>query len=68
MSFFLPNSNSFAQVACQVIFKTVTFIIIIESCNLQPFISTYHTWSYDIEPHLWEGVLDTTLCDKVCQW
>ena len=20
------------------------------------------------EPRLWRGVLDTTLCDKVCQW
>jgi hypothetical protein len=24
--------------------------------------------SCEIEPHSWRGVLDTTLCDKVCQW
>ena len=23
--------------------------------------------SCEFEPHSWEGVLDTTLCDKVCQ-
>ena len=22
----------------------------------------------EIEPHSWQDVLDTTLCDKVCQW
>jgi hypothetical protein len=37
-------------------------------------------WSLDLQPHVqsvpittnigssWRGVLDTTLCDKVCQW
>jgi hypothetical protein len=24
--------------------------------------------SYEFEPRSWGGVLDTTLCDKVCQW
>ena len=24
--------------------------------------------SYDFKSHSWWGVLDTTLCDKVCQW
>jgi hypothetical protein len=23
--------------------------------------------AYEFEPRLWRGVLDTTLCDKVCQ-
>jgi hypothetical protein len=31
-------------------------------------ISAYHHYSCEIEPCLWRGVLDTTLCDKVCQW
>ena len=31
-------------------------------------ISAYHHWSCEFEPHSWRGVLDTTLCDKVCQW
>ena len=31
-------------------------------------ISAYHHWSCDFEPRSWRGVLDTTLCDKVCQW
>ena len=31
-------------------------------------ISAYHHWSCECEPCWWRGVLDTTLCDKVCQW
>jgi len=31
-------------------------------------IGTYHYWSCEFEPHSWRGVLDTTLCDKVCKW
>jgi hypothetical protein len=31
-------------------------------------ISAYHQQSCDFESHSWRGVLDTTLCDKVCQW
>jgi hypothetical protein len=31
-------------------------------------ISAYHQWSCEFEPRSWRGVLDTTLCDKVCQW
>jgi hypothetical protein len=30
--------------------------------------SAYNHWSYEFEPRSWRGVLDTTLCDKVCQW
>ena len=29
-------------------------------------ISVYHYWSCEFEPCSWQGVLDTTLCDKVC--
>ena len=31
-------------------------------------ISAYHNYSCVIESRSWRGVLDTTLCDKVCQW
>jgi hypothetical protein len=31
-------------------------------------ISVYHPQRYEFEPRSWQGVLDTTLCDKVCQW
>ena len=31
-------------------------------------ISAYHHSSCEFEPHSWQGVLDTTLCNKVCQW
>jgi hypothetical protein len=31
-------------------------------------IVAYHHLSYKFEPHSWRGVLDKTLCDKVCQW
>jgi hypothetical protein len=31
-------------------------------------ISAYHHWRCEFEFHSWRGVLDATLCDKVCQW
>jgi len=31
-------------------------------------ISAYHHYICEFEPRSWRGVLDTTLCDKVCQW
>ena len=31
-------------------------------------VSAYHYYSCEFEPRSWRGVLDTTLCDKVCQW
>ena len=31
-------------------------------------ISASHHESYEFESHSWWDVLDTTLCDKVCQW
>ena len=29
--------------------------------------SAYHHYNCEFEPCSWRGVLDTTLCDKVCQ-
>ena len=31
-------------------------------------ISAYHHWSCEFEYRPGRGVLDTTLCDKICQW
>ena len=31
-------------------------------------ISAYHHLSFEFEPRSWRGVLDTILCDNVCQW
>jgi hypothetical protein len=31
-------------------------------------ISAYHHESCELKSCSWRGVLDTTLCDKVCQW
>ena len=31
-------------------------------------ISTYHHYRCEFESRTWRGVLDTILCDKVCQW
>jgi len=31
-------------------------------------ISTYHHWCCEFESRSWQCVLDTTVCDKVCQW
>ena len=30
-------------------------------------ISAYHHYSCEMESRSWQGVFDTTLCDKVCQ-
>ena len=30
-------------------------------------IVAYHHLSCEFEPHSWRGVLDKTVCDKVCQ-
>ena len=30
--------------------------------------NAYHHWSCVFESRSWRGVLDATLCDKVCQW
>ena len=31
-------------------------------------VSAFHHYSCEFEPCSWRGVLDTTLCDKICQW
>ena len=31
-------------------------------------ISAYHHYRCELESRSWRGVLDTTLCDKDCQW
>ena len=31
-------------------------------------ITAYHHWCCEFGPRSWRGVIDTTLCDKVCQW
>jgi len=31
-------------------------------------INTYHHWNCEFESRSCRGVLDTTLCDQVCQW
>ena len=31
-------------------------------------INIYHHLSCQFESHSWRGALNTTLCDKVCQW
>jgi len=30
--------------------------------------SAYHHYNCELESRSWRGALDTTLCDKVCQW
>ena len=31
-------------------------------------ISAYHHRICEFDPRSWRGILDTTICDKVCQW
>jgi hypothetical protein len=42
---------------CMVVGFTTTYAI-----------SAYHHWHCECELRSWRGVLDATLCDKVCQW
>jgi len=37
-------------------------------CTPTYAISAYHHLSCDFESRSWRGLLDTALCDKVCQW
>ena len=37
------------------------------SCKVQ-FLTTYTISASEFEPRSWQGALDTTLCEKVCQW
>ena len=32
------------------------------------FTTTHAIWCCELEPRSWRGLLDTTLCDTVCQW
>ena len=49
------------------------FVRLTHFCTVVGFPTTYATSAYhhykcEFEPRSWRGVLDTTLCDKVCQW
>jgi hypothetical protein len=64
---------------CFILFTTYTNLLSI-ICPLEVRCSwSYGSWIYnylcnrcnlscEFEPHSWRGVLDTTLCDKDCQW
>jgi hypothetical protein len=45
-----------------------TFVYMIVWITTACPISAYNHESCDFEPSSCRGVLDTTLCDKVCQW
>jgi hypothetical protein len=57
--------------------QSLYFLIFLEGCHgcdrmvvgftTTCAMSAYHHYSCEFEPHSWRGVLDTTLCDKVCQ-
>jgi len=32
------------------------------------WICAYHHAMYELDSQAWSGLLDTTLCDNVCQW
>jgi hypothetical protein len=57
-------SNLFTNVTGDTILKLSKEIT---SCT-QIWICNKHSESCEFEPCSWQGVLDTTLCDKVCLW
>jgi hypothetical protein len=51
------KSEDSSDCDCMVVGFTTTYAI-----------SAYHHWRCECELRSWRGVLDATLCDKVCQW
>ena len=47
----------FLHIDYMVVWFTITYAI-----------NDYNHYSCEFESRLWLGVLDTTLCDNVCQW
>jgi hypothetical protein len=44
-----------------------TILLLRYSCSKATW-SSENNSSFEVEPRAWRGVLDTTLCDTVCQW
>ena len=68
------NRKSFIYL--KVIIFSPFFLLLLKICGHKRMvvgftttcaISAYHHLSCELQPLLWKGVLDTTLCDKVCQ-
>jgi len=52
-------------------FLQIRFILCLSTWFKHKFdsaISAYHHKRCEFELYSWRGILDTTLCDKVCQW
>ena len=50
-------------------FSCVAVVVIVWLLDIQYLCgSSYHHWSYEFESRSWRGVLDTTICNKVCDW
>jgi hypothetical protein len=45
---------------------TVGAVVVMIICWIYHYLCKH--WRCRFEPRSWRGVLDTTLCDKVCQW
>ena len=62
MHCFIYLTNRSRGHRCMVIGLATVFVI------TAFVITAYHYWSSEFKFRSWRGVLDTTLCDKVCQW
>jgi hypothetical protein len=49
-------------------FNNISFMSWRSVCTTTCAISAYHHWCCEFKSCSWRGVLDRTLCDKVCQW
>ena len=65
------SSNFFRALVCSHLKLSIHPILI----DTNTFLSTtfgksyiLYDWSYEFEFHTWRGVLETTVCDKVCRW
>ena len=59
-----PDYTNFLPYKLNIYYTHTPFLI----SSIKLFIATCacHHLSYEFEPFPWRGVLDTTLCDKVC--
>ena len=49
-----------------LLYTLIIFLVIVFATTCA--INVYHIESCEFESRSWRGVLDTALCDKVCQW
>ena len=61
--FRMRNNIHWLSISLYLLLRTVV-VVIVWQLNLQLYVQSVR----EFESRSWRGVLDTTICDKVCQW